>query len=126
MSDIDFPTKIRAPQFGHVRGRLFRQRLRAEQRRWIPGAHSKPPGPGWNSAGLGLYRYQTRCGTVYWHSGNNTYGYTQFAAVSAYGTRSVKVSISLQRTQKSQDWPLAVFEALRMTEEQAVCAALAK
>jgi D-alanyl-D-alanine carboxypeptidase len=50
---------------GYVRGRLYRPRLRTEQRRWIPGAHSEPPGPGWNSVGLGLYRYQNRCGTVY-------------------------------------------------------------
>lgn len=110
---------------GCVRGRLYGQRLRTEQRRWIPGAHSEPPGPGWNSAGLGLYRYQTRCGTVYGHTGN-TFGYTQFAAATADGMRSVTVSISLQRTQNSQDWPLTVFETLRMTEEQAVCAALAR
>ncbi len=110
---------------GYVRGRLYGQRLRTEQRRWIPGAHSEPPGPGWNSAGLGLYRYQTRCGTVYGHTGN-TFGYSQFAAATADGMRSVMVSISLQRTQNSQDWPLTVFETLRMTEERAVCAALAR
>src|SRR5262245_33346734 len=40
-------------------------------------------------------------------------------------TRSTTVSISLQRTQKDEGWRLAVFQALRFTEEQAVCAALA-
>jgi hypothetical protein len=51
--------------------------------------------------------------------------FTQFAAATADGTRSTTVSISLQRTQKDQGWRLAVFEALRAAEEQAVCAALA-
>ena len=86
---------------------------------------SSTPGPGWNSARLGLFRYLTRCGTVFGHTGN-TFGFTQFAAATADGKRSVTVSISLQRTQKSKDWELAVFEALRVTEEQAVCAALAR
>ncbi len=109
---------------GYVRGSLFAKRVRAEQRRWIPGGRSEPPGPGRNSAGLGLFRYQTRCGTVFGHTGN-TFGTTQFAAATPDGTRSVTLSISLQRTQKSRGWDLAVFEALRGVEEQAVCAALA-
>lgn len=122
---VSTPANLNRFMRGYVRGRLYRPRLRSEQRRWIPGAHSEPPGPGWNSGGLGLYRYQTRCGTVYGHTGN-TFGYTQFAAATADGTRSVTVSISLQRTQNSQAWPLTVFEALLRTEEQAVCAALAR
>ncbi len=28
------------------------------------GGSSKPPGPGKNSAGLALFRYETKCGTV--------------------------------------------------------------
>ena len=40
---------------------------------------SEPPGPGKNSAGLGIFRYETRCGTVWGHTGNYP-GYTQFAA----------------------------------------------
>ncbi len=109
---------------GYVGGRLFGRRVRAEQRRWVPGGGSEPPGPGANSAGLALFRYRTRCGTVLGHTGN-TFGFTQFAAATADGTRSVTVSMNLQRTQKSAAWRLAVFQALRAAEERAVCAALA-
>jgi D-alanyl-D-alanine carboxypeptidase len=35
------------------------------------------PGPGTNSAGLAIFRYQTRCGTVYGHTGNFP-GYVQW------------------------------------------------
>lgn len=58
------------------------------------------------------------------HTGN-TAGFTQFAAATADGTRSTTMTISLQRTQKSEGWRLAVFQALRDAEERAVCAALA-
>ena len=78
-----------------------------------------------NSAGLALFRYETRCGTMFGHTGN-TFGFTQFAAATANGQRSVTVSITFQRTQNSAEWELAVFEALRKTEELAVCAALAR
>lgn len=61
---------------------------------------------------------------MFGHTGN-TFGYTQFAAATADGTRSTTVSISLQRTENSQGWELAVFQALRLAEERAVCAALA-
>jgi D-alanyl-D-alanine carboxypeptidase len=53
----------------------------------------------------------------------NTSGYTQFAAASADGRRSVTVSINAQHTPKSGS-PV-VFEALRRAEVKAVCAALA-
>jgi D-alanyl-D-alanine carboxypeptidase len=75
-----------------------------------------------NSAGLAIFRYETRCGTVWGHTGNFP-GYTQFAAASADGRRSVTVSINAQHT--PTDGSLVVFEALRRAEELAVCAALA-
>jgi D-alanyl-D-alanine carboxypeptidase len=81
-----------------------------------------PPGPGKNSAGLGIFRYQTRCGTVWGHTGN-FFGYTQFMAASANGRRSVTVSVNEQLT-PTEGAP-GVFEALRRAEERAVCAALA-
>jgi D-alanyl-D-alanine carboxypeptidase len=109
---------------GYVGGRLFRRAVRAQQRRWVPAAGSEPTGPGMNSAGLAVFRYRTRCGTVLGHTGN-TLGFTQFAAATGDGTRSTTVSIGLQRTQDSPGWPLAVFKALRAAEERAVCAALA-
>jgi len=110
---------------GYVRGTLFNRRIRAAQRTWVPGGGSEPPGPGRNAAGLGLFRYQTRCGTVFGHTGN-TFGYTQFAAATSDGRRSVTVSMSLQRTQKSRGREFAVFKALRVAETRAVCAALVR
>jgi D-alanyl-D-alanine carboxypeptidase len=107
---------------GYVGGKLFDERTQAKQRRVIKGGSSEPPGPGMNSAGLALFRYETRCGTVWGHTGN-TSGYTQFAAASADGRRSVTVSINAQHTLTTGS--LVVFEALRRAEELAVCAALA-
>ena len=40
-----------------------------------------------------MFRYRTRCGTVYGHTGN-TAGYTQFIAATRDGSRSVSVSVS--------------------------------
>ncbi len=62
----DLNTFIRA----YVRGDLFDLRTRAKQRRVIEGGGSEPPGPGKNSAGLGVFRYETSCGTVWGHTGN--------------------------------------------------------
>ena len=114
----DLNTFIRA----YVRGALFDFRTRAEQRTVFEGGSSEPPGPGKNSAGLAVFRYETRCGTVWGHTGN-TLGYTQFMAASPNGSRSATVSINSQLTQKVGD-PEA-FKALRQAEELAVCAALA-
>jgi D-alanyl-D-alanine carboxypeptidase len=114
----DLNTFIRA----YVGGKLFDERTQAKQRRVIEGGSSEPPGPGMNSAGLAIFRYETPCGTVWGHTGN-TLGYTQFAAASADGRRSVTVSINAQHTPTTGS--LAVFEALRRAEELAVCAALA-
>ncbi len=119
-SPADLNRFIRA----YVGGKLFGRRLRRQQRRWVPGGGSEPPGPGRNSSGLALFRYRTRCGTVFGHTGN-TLGFTQFAAATPDGTRSVAVSMTLQRTAASPGWDGAVFRALRIAEEHAVCAALA-
>ena len=107
---------------GYVGGELFDHRTRAKQRRVIEGGGSEPPGPGKNSAGLALFRYETKCGTVWGHTGN-TPGYTQFMASSADGRRSVVVSINEQLTPKLG--APGVFDALRRAEGLAVCAALA-
>ena len=115
---LDLNTFIR----GYVGGRLFDKQTRAQQRRVREGGSSEPPGPGKNSAGKAIFRYETRCGTVWGHTGN-TPGYTQFMAASRDGNRSVVVSINEQLTPELGD-PKA-FDALRRAEEQAVCAALA-
>jgi D-alanyl-D-alanine carboxypeptidase len=107
---------------GYVGGKLFDERTQAKQRRVVEGGSSEPPGPGKNSAGLGIFRYETRCGTVWGHTGN-TPGYTQFMAASPNGSRSVTVSVNTQLT--PTDGEPGVFEALRRAERLAVCAALA-
>jgi D-alanyl-D-alanine carboxypeptidase len=107
---------------GYVGGELFDLETRAEQRDVFGEGNSEPQGPGANSAGLGVFRYETRCGTVWGHTGN-TAGYTQFMAASPNGRRSVTVSINAQIAPPIGD-PDA-FVALRRAETLAVCAALA-
>ncbi len=74
--------------------RFFDRAEQAQQMRWWPGGESSPPGPGRNSAGLALFRYRTRCGTVYGHTGNFP-GYTQFAAATADGSRAVTTTLNI-------------------------------
>jgi D-alanyl-D-alanine carboxypeptidase len=107
---------------GYVGGKLFDERTQVKQRQVVEGGSSEPPGPGKNSAGLAIFRYETRCGTVWGHTGN-TPGYTQFMAASPNGRRSVTVSINAQLAPPVGD-PDA-FKALRRAEGLAVCAALA-
>ena len=104
---------------GYVSGRLTDPATHNRQFTFVPGS-SEPPGPGTNSAGLSIFRYETRCGTVYGHTGN-TAGYTAFIAASADGHRSVSVSINGQITPKSNP---TRFVDLRAIDELAVCAAL--
>jgi D-alanyl-D-alanine carboxypeptidase len=109
---------------GYVGSKLFSSNVAQQQRHFIVAGGSEPTGPGDNSAGLALFRYNTPCGTVYGHTGN-TPGYTQFAAASPDGHRSVTVAISLQRTQTSQDAGAGVYAALQHVWQKAVCATLA-
>ena len=109
---------------GYVGGKLFGTKVREQQREFIPGGGSEPPGPGVNAAGLALYQYETRCGTMYGHSGN-TFGFTQYAAVTSDGRRSMTISINLQRTHENEGQAEEVFKAFRKAALLAVCAALA-
>jgi D-alanyl-D-alanine carboxypeptidase len=109
---------------GYVGGELFDRSTRAQQRSVLEGGSSEPPGPGYNSAGLGVFRYETKCGTVWGHTGN-TLGYTQFMAASPDGSRSVVVSVNEQLTPIPREGAPGAFEALRRAEDRAVCAALA-
>ena len=106
---------------GYVRGTTMNSSTRRAQFTFRPG-NSEPPGPGKNSAGLAIFRYQTRCGTVYGHTGN-TAGYTQFVAASKDGRRSVVVSVNSQLTPSSHP---GRFRELRQIYTLAVCAALAR
>jgi D-alanyl-D-alanine carboxypeptidase len=107
----------------YVGGKLFDERTRAKQRRVVEGGGSEPPGPGKNSAGLGIFRYETRCGTVWGHTGN-FFGDTQFMAASPYGRRSATVSINTRLVPTFGD--PGAYKALRRAEVLAVCAALAE
>jgi len=105
---------------GYVGGELFDTATRKAQLSFRAGS-SEPPGPGTNAAGLAVFRYQTKCGTFYGHTGN-TPGYTQFVASSKDGTRSAAVSVNAQITPNLNK---KAFPALRRIFELAVCAAAA-
>lgn len=95
---------------------------RAEQRQqmhWWVGGESSPPGPGKNSAGLALFRYQTKCGTVYGHTGNFP-GYTQFAAATANGSRAITTTLNIPAPQGK------LLAQLRRLQVTAVCDLLGK
>ena len=95
---------------------------RAEQQRqmnWWAGGESSPPGPGKNSAGLALFRYQTKCGTVFGHTGNIP-GYTQFAAANADGTRAVTTTLNIPAPTGK------LLAQLRRVQTAAVCDVLGK
>jgi D-alanyl-D-alanine carboxypeptidase len=105
-----------------VGARLFGRGVQAHQLRFVRGS-SGPPGPGQNFAGLAIFRYRTRCGTIYGHTGN-TPGYTQFIASTLDGRRSVVVSVNGQINEKSRQTLLAAWRRLQQIEEDAVCVAL--
>jgi D-alanyl-D-alanine carboxypeptidase len=107
---------------GYIGARLFSRAVQAQQLRFVRGS-SGPPGPGQNFAGLAIFRYRTRCGTIYGHTGN-TPGYTQFIASTLDGRRSVVVSVNGQINDTSPQPMLAAWRRLRQIEEDAVCVAL--
>jgi D-alanyl-D-alanine carboxypeptidase len=112
----DANTFIRA----YARGATTSSALHQAQFAFRPGS-SEPPGPGQNSAGLAIFRYQTKYGTVYGHTGN-TLGFTQFLAASENGTRSAVVSVNAQITPALHP---ERFADLRQVYSLAVSAALA-
>lgn len=107
---------------GYGGARLFSRTVQRQQFRFVRGA-SGPPGPGQNFAGGAIFRYRTRCGTVYGHTGN-TLGYTQFMASTLDGRRSVVVSLNGQINEISAQPMLAAFRRLRQIEQDVVCATL--
>ncbi|MFF8601339.1 serine hydrolase domain-containing protein [Streptomyces sp. NPDC015232] len=116
---VSTPADLAAFIAGYAGPRLLSPDTRSAQQDFLPGGASEPAGPGTNAAGLALFRYTTRCGTVLGHTGN-TPGYTQFAAATPDGRRSVTVSVSTQATLDP-----ALLARLRATEETFVCALLA-
>ncbi len=104
-------------------GKLFGGATRAAQTHFVPGGESEPKGPGENSAGLALFKYDTRCGTVYGHTGNFP-GYTTIAVSSPDGRRSFVMLVSTH-LDKATGVP-ATFQFWRRTAEDGVCAAFAR
>ena len=99
--------------------KFFDRAQQQEQMHWSVGGESSPPGPGKNSAGLALFRYQTKCGTVYGHTGNFP-GYVQFAAGTADGRRAVTTTLNIPAPTG------ALLKHLRRVQTTAVCALLGK
>ena len=99
--------------------KYFDKAQQEQQMRWFVGGKSSPPGPGKNSAGLALFRYQSKCGTVYGHTGNFP-GYTQWAAATADGSRSVTTSLNIPAPKGK------LLAQLRGVQASAVCALLGK
>lgn len=85
-----------------------------------PGS-SSPPGPGKNSAGLGIFRYRTGCGDIYGHTGSFP-GYRILIAGSAGGGRSVVFVVNSQIVPGSGSQQ--VSKAIRRAQARAVCMAL--
>ena len=109
----DLNTFIRA----YLGLRFFDAAQQREQMRFVPGGRSSPPGPGRNAAGLALFRYRTRCGTVYGHTGNFP-GYVQFAAATADGRRAVTTTLDIPAPTGR------LLTRLRNVQTTAVCALL--
>ena len=104
-------------------GRLFGDAVRSQLFQFVTGG-SEPPGPGQNSAGLALFRYDTKCGTVFGHTGNFD-GYTQFTATTRSTRKSVTVSANRQLAPSAPGkYAPEAFEKLRRNYARAVCALL--
>ena len=100
---------------GYLGARLFPASLQQQQLRFVPGGQSSPPGPGRNAAGLAVFRYRTKCGTVYGHTGNFP-GYVQFAAASRDGSRALTTSLNIPAPTGR------LLARLRAMQRTAVCA----
>ncbi|MFD4688821.1 serine hydrolase domain-containing protein [Streptomyces sp. NPDC058463] len=116
---VSTPKDMTAFIRGYGGGRLISDRTRRQQLNWVDGA-SEPAGPGRNKAGLALFRYTTRCGVVYGHTGNFP-GYTQLIASTPDGKRSLTVSLTTQVNKLNKP---ELLERLRTVEENFVCALL--
>ncbi|MGW3324092.1 serine hydrolase domain-containing protein [Streptomyces virginiae] len=99
---------------------MLSEKTRKEQLTFRPGDSSEPAGPGTNAAGLAIFQYTTRCGVLYGHTGNFP-GYTQLAATTPDGTRSLTFSINTQTSKSNKP---ALLARLRTVQENFVCALL--
>jgi D-alanyl-D-alanine carboxypeptidase len=114
---VSTPAELNAFIRAYLGRRFFGAAQQREQMRFRPGGRSSPPGPGRNAAGLALFRYRTRCGTVYGHTGNFP-GYVQFAAATANGRRAVTTTFNIPAPTGR------LLTRLRRVQTTAVCALL--
>ncbi len=114
---VSTPADLNAFIRAYLGRRFFGAAEQREQMRFVRGGRSSPPGPGRNAAGLALFRYRTRCGTVYGHTGNFP-GYVQFAAATADGRRAVTTSLNIAAPTGR------LLTRLRALQATAVCALL--
>ncbi|MFD8142194.1 serine hydrolase domain-containing protein [Streptomyces sp. NPDC059708] len=117
---VSTPNQLGAFIRGYGGPALLSDKTRKEQLAFRPGDSSEPAGPGTNAAGLAIYQYTTRCGVLYGHTGNFP-GYTQLAATTPDGTRSLTFSIN---TQTSKGNKPALLARLRTVQEDFACALL--
>jgi D-alanyl-D-alanine carboxypeptidase len=117
---VSTPEDVNAFFRAYVGGDLFSAKIAKSQNAFVHGT-SSPPGPGRNDATLALFRYETRCGTVYGHTGSYP-GYRLFGASSANGRRSVVFSVNSQIV-PGQGTP-RVSGLIRQAQADAVCLAL--
>ncbi|WP_371503197.1 serine hydrolase domain-containing protein [Kitasatospora sp. NBC_00374] len=116
---VSTPKDFSAFMAAYAGGDLITRQTRQEQLAFIDGA-SEPAGPGTNQAGLAIFKYTTRCGVVYGHTGN-TPGYTQLGVGTPDGRRSLTFSIS---EQVSKTIKPDVLAQVRAVQEDFVCALL--
>jgi D-alanyl-D-alanine carboxypeptidase len=114
---VSTPAELNAFIRAYLGLRFFGAAQQREQMRFLPGGQSSPPGPGQNAAGLALFRYRTRCGTVYGHTGSLP-GYVQFAAATADGRRAVTTTLNIPAPTGR------LLKRLRAVQTTAVCALL--
>lgn len=99
--------------------RFFGAAQQREQMRFVPAGRSSPRGPGRNAAGLALFRYRTRRGTVFGHTGTFP-GYAQFAAATADGRRAVTTTLNMPAPTGG------LLRRLRSVQTTAICAPLGR
>jgi D-alanyl-D-alanine carboxypeptidase len=114
---VSTPADLNAFIRAYLGLRFFGPAQQREQMSFVPRGQSSPPGPGRNAAGLAMFRYRTRCGTVYGHTGNFP-GYVQFAAATADGRRAVTTSLNIAAPTGK------LLARLRAVQTTAVCALL--
>jgi D-alanyl-D-alanine carboxypeptidase len=116
---VSTPADVNAFIRSYLARRFFGRAQQRQQLHFIPAAPSSPPGPGRNATGLAIFRYRTRCGTVYGHTGNFP-GYTQFAAATLDGRRAVTTTLNITAPAG------ALLRRLRTVQTTAVCALLGR